>query len=217
MAINKSVFMQNLKALRQDRRMSLRDLAGYLDCSYGTVNKYEKGSAEPSFDMLNRLAKFFGVSVGSLLGEVSAPNTRISMIPLVTSSQALALAEKGLQDLGQAMVQGNGENNMDYLPTSKYHDCFALLYQGRSMEPVFTSGDVLFVDPSKTPTGGSFAAVAVEKDTEVRIRKYREMVDEKGQKYIQMVPMNQDCAPVDSRLTSFKILGCVTACTHEYR
>ncbi|MBQ8708069.1 MAG: LexA family transcriptional regulator [Succinivibrionaceae bacterium] len=206
MAIDKQQFTQNLKDLRKKRKLSLRSLAENLGCSYGTVNKYEKGSAEPSFEMLNKLANFYGVSVASLLGESSeyeilgSKKPVVSFIPLLSASQLLRAS---------TIVK---EEQLDYVPViSEYSKCYALKMKGSSMEPQFRAGDTLIINPEAHPVSGSFVAVAAEEDTEVSVRKLKEKYDDDGSSYYELVPMNSDFSMFSTHQRKVKIIGVVIA------
>lgn len=61
-------FIQNLKQLRNQRKVSQANLAKALQLSRSTITKYEKGEREPDFKTLEMLSDFFGVSIDFLLG-----------------------------------------------------------------------------------------------------------------------------------------------------
>ncbi len=58
----------NIKRLRQARGISQEELALRLGVVRQTVSKWEKGISVPDAEMLMKLADYFGVSVGELLG-----------------------------------------------------------------------------------------------------------------------------------------------------
>lgn len=59
-----------LKDLRIRKNQSLQDVADAVDASKAHIWEIERGgSKNPSMDLLNRLAKHFGVSVSFLVGE----------------------------------------------------------------------------------------------------------------------------------------------------
>ena len=61
--------MERLKELRTARGLLQKDVAAVLGIDRTTYVKYEKGQSEPSFDILAKLADYFGVSVDYLLGK----------------------------------------------------------------------------------------------------------------------------------------------------
>ena len=61
-------FAENLRKLREARRIYQRELADYLDVSVSTYQNYEKGIHEPNIDKLIALADCFGVTLDELVG-----------------------------------------------------------------------------------------------------------------------------------------------------
>lgn len=60
-------FGQKLKRLREDRGLSLRELAHQADSSSQNIHKIEKGKRNPSLTTICRLARALGVQPGDLL------------------------------------------------------------------------------------------------------------------------------------------------------
>ena len=60
-------FGENLKNLRKGRGMTQSELGGKIGLSKAVISKYETGLGYPSFDVLIRIAKFFGVTTDYLL------------------------------------------------------------------------------------------------------------------------------------------------------
>jgi transcriptional regulator with XRE-family HTH domain len=58
-----STFAERLKELRFRKRISQKELAQKIGVSPSTVAAWEVGRNEPNYDMLKKLADFFGVSV----------------------------------------------------------------------------------------------------------------------------------------------------------
>lgn len=67
--------MERLKELRTARGLLQKDVAAVLGIDRTTYVKYEKGQSEPSFDILTKLADYFGVSVDYLLGKTDIKKT----------------------------------------------------------------------------------------------------------------------------------------------
>ncbi len=61
-------FGDNLKKLRKGRGMTQRELGSKIGLSKAVISKYETGLGYPSFDVLIRIARYFGVSTDYLLG-----------------------------------------------------------------------------------------------------------------------------------------------------
>ena len=61
-------FPEKLKELRIERRLSQSELARFLAVDQRSISNWEKGIREPDFEMLAKIAKYFDVSAGYLLG-----------------------------------------------------------------------------------------------------------------------------------------------------
>ncbi len=62
-----------IRSLRRARGLTLRELGTVLGLAESTVSQYETGRREPGSEVLLRLADYFGVTVGYLLGAEEAP------------------------------------------------------------------------------------------------------------------------------------------------
>ncbi|MDP4180334.1 MAG: helix-turn-helix transcriptional regulator [Bacillota bacterium] len=63
-------FSKVLKQLREEKSLSQKDIAEYLGLTRQAVASYELAKREPDYDILKKLADYFGVSVDYLLGRV---------------------------------------------------------------------------------------------------------------------------------------------------
>ena len=62
--------MNRLKELRQDKKLSQKELAGNIGVHYRTLQNWENGESQIKPEKAQQLADFFGVNVGYLLGYV---------------------------------------------------------------------------------------------------------------------------------------------------
>lgn len=85
-----SDFGETLKTLRKSRNLTQQELGGMVGLSKAVVSKYENGMGYPSFDILVRIARFFGVSTDYLLG---VSNGKILDVSDLTNSQIMALRQ----------------------------------------------------------------------------------------------------------------------------
>ena len=68
--MNYSNFGENLKQLHNSRGLTQKDFGTKVGLSKAVVSKYETGMGYPSFDVLVRIAQYFGVTTDYLLGVV---------------------------------------------------------------------------------------------------------------------------------------------------
>jgi SOS-response transcriptional repressor LexA len=84
---------------------------------------------------------------------------------------------------------------------------FALQIEGESMLPQFRPGDRVIVDPEICPQPGDFV-VAMNGGHEATFKKYRpRSVDEAGNVVFELIPLNEDFAPMRSDQTPIRIVG----------
>ena len=61
-------FATRLREIRQEKKISQKDLADLLHVSKMCISHWEKGNSEPSIAQLKTLATYFSVSVDYLVG-----------------------------------------------------------------------------------------------------------------------------------------------------
>jgi transcriptional regulator with XRE-family HTH domain len=61
--------MNALIECRKEKGLSQRELAQKIDSKETTVASWEQGKSLPSIDMLYKLSKFYGKSIGYMYGE----------------------------------------------------------------------------------------------------------------------------------------------------
>lgn len=66
--------MENLRKKRKEYGKTQAQMASYLGITQQAYATYENNKAQPSSDMLNKLADYFDVSVDYLLGRTEIPN-----------------------------------------------------------------------------------------------------------------------------------------------
>lgn len=71
-------FGEKLRQLRKEKKMTQQELGSYIGLSKAVISKYEVGLGYPSFDILIRFARFFGVSTDYLLGLESDKSLDVS-------------------------------------------------------------------------------------------------------------------------------------------
>ncbi len=63
-----SIFATRLKELRNERQLSMKQLAKMINVTDGAISNWENDVNEPKISYLIRLAEFFHVSADYLLG-----------------------------------------------------------------------------------------------------------------------------------------------------
>lgn len=121
-------------------------------------------------------------------------------------------------------------------PTAVFDDCFdewieviksvpdgafATRVQGQSMEPGFSEGDILVVDPSKCPIAGSYVVArrtSKEGLTETLFKQYALVgVDAEGREVFELRPLNNIFPTFRSDVVQLEIVGVVVECRKFFR
>lgn len=192
-------------------------LAVELGVSYVAVKKVLDGLTRAfTAENNSRAAAFLGVNPDWLAtgeGEMLPHGTRVEApnvvpaaigtrrVPLISYVQAGCWTEAG-----DAATVGDG---FEYLLTDLElsGSAFALEIQGESMLPEFRPGDRVIVDPEIQPHPGD-CVVAMNGGQEATFKKYRPRgIDERGDTVFELVPLNEDFAPMRSDQTPIRIVG----------
>ena len=66
-----SFFSGMLRGLRKDSGITQAQLAKEIGVSKSSINMYERGEREPSYDILQKISKYFNISADMLLGNTA--------------------------------------------------------------------------------------------------------------------------------------------------
>jgi SOS-response transcriptional repressor LexA len=85
---------------------------------------------------------------------------------------------------------------------------FALRIKGDSMEPRFSEGDVIIVDPDLRPHPGDYVVASTENGEEATFKKYRVVgMDRSGHEVFELVPLNSDYPVLRSDALGLTVIG----------
>jgi transcriptional regulator with XRE-family HTH domain len=76
--MNMKVLGARIKRLRNENKMTQKQLSERLSISESAVGMYERDEREPSFEILVQLSEMFKVTVDYLLGRTDSPNGTVS-------------------------------------------------------------------------------------------------------------------------------------------
>lgn len=95
-------FGQRLRELRNLRGISQNELSKHIGVSKSSVNMYERGEREPSFETLEAVADYFNVNIDYLLGRESLTIEEVTKVfdPTRLSDSARLILSKILITLG---------------------------------------------------------------------------------------------------------------------
>ena len=206
---------ERLRYARELKGWKQAQLAVAADVSQGTIGNIESG-ARQSRGSLPKIARALGVSHDWLAegeGEMVPTGGRVEpsnvtpapigtrRVPLISYVQAGCWTEAS-----DAATVGDG---FEYLLTDLElsGSAFALEIQGESMLPEFRPGDRVIVDPEIQPHPGD-CVVAMNGGQEATFKKYRPRgINERGDTVFELVPLNEDFAPMRSDQTPIRIVG----------
>ena len=168
------MFSEQLKMLRNKKRLSQAKLADELGVSASTVAMWESGEREPkNYETLELIADYFNVNMEVLLTGKLSP-TKIPVLGRVIAGIPIEAVEEIIdyEEIPQSMAK-NGEY-------------FALQIKGDSMEPKFSAGDVVIVRKQEDVDNGDIAIVLVN-GNEATVKKIR-----KFDVGINLIPTNSN-------------------------
>ena len=174
--------MLTLKVLRSKANQTQASVAKAIGVDRTTYAKYESGASEPSFEMLQRMAKFYNVSVGYIMGEAETPANsgyiRVPVLGRVAAGIPIEAIEDivGWEDISKVRY-GSGEY-------------FGLQIQGHSMEPKISDGDVVIVRRQHDVDSGDIAVVLVNCD-DATVKKVK-----KSPQGVTLIPSNPAYEPM---------------------
>ena len=152
--------VNRMKQLREEKGLNMKDVAKALGMPYTTYVNYEKGTREPSSEILIQIANFFGTSIDYLVGKVESvgqrtipagfqPLPKMSNVPLV-----------GRIACGQPITAEENVERLVSIPT-EWHADFTLMCEGASMEPKIHDGDLVAIHCQQRVENGEIAAVRI--------------------------------------------------------
>jgi SOS-response transcriptional repressors (RecA-mediated autopeptidases) len=182
--------MNTLRALRDAKGVSQQDVADYLGLSRQAYNFYENDKREASYEMLLKMAEYFGTTVDYLLNRTEGnvipysygSNPDILRIPVYGTIPAGAAIEaiEDILDIEEAPA--------DWSRGGKEY--FALKIKGDSMSPTYLDGDVIIFLKTSICDSGSDCCVMTNGDDATFKRVY---ISERG---ITLQPLNPDFEPM---------------------
>lgn len=156
-----------IRSLRRARGISQKVIADYLGCSTVVYSRYETGARAPSIDTLQRLAKYYDVSIDYLVGNSPAPTADGAVrVPVLTALRA---------DIPAAAEDAEDWEEID-AALAKTGEFVALRVRDNAMEPYILEGDIAIIRRQDTVESGQLAAVLVG-DGDATIKKVRLMPD----------------------------------------
>jgi SOS-response transcriptional repressor LexA len=203
-----------IKRRRQALKLSARELARAAGVSDAHIIYIEKAQRRPSFHAIMNILHALGVSHEEMMREIRPARREANVepaarggpggrVPVVTLVQAGAWKE-----VCDAFEPGDAD---EWIETDvRGPNVFALRVTGESMEPEFTEGEVIIVNPHVEAQPGDFVVVknAGGEATFKQLKKY-------GPRYV-LHPLNPRFADQEVRRGEFRIIGKVVKKEKRY-
>ena len=200
-----------IRRLRKSLGLTQVKLAQMLGIKAPSVVQWESDKTNLSGENLLNAAKLFGVTPDYILygGEIeqsAAPNMEMAQ-PDIHRIPVISYVQAGVWTALNEIRECDG--NMAYITTDlELGDrAFAIVIRGNSMEPEFTEGDLVLIDPDEPLHPGDFV-VAKNGEEEATFKKYRPRgYSEDGKEIFELAPLNDDYATMRSDRQPIQIIG----------
>ncbi|TNI81183.1 DNA-binding protein [Aeromonas veronii] len=200
-----------IRRLRKSLGLTQVKLAQMLGIKAPSVVQWESDKTNLSGENLLNAAKLFGVTPDYILygGEIeqsAVPNMEMAQ-PDIHRIPVISYVQAGVWTAPNEIRECDG--NMAYITTDlELGDrAFAIVIRGNSMEPEFTEGDLVLIDPDEPLHPGDFV-VAKNGEEEATFKKYRPRgYSEDGKEIFELAPLNDDYATMRSDRQPIQIIG----------
>lgn len=158
-------FCNRLRLLRNSRSLSQQTLSEKIGVSKSSINMYERGEREPSFETLEAIADFFNVDMDYLLGKSDVERKYAFVQHIPTGFEPTPKMQKVplIGDIACGEPITAEENLEGYVdaPAMKQID-FALTCHGDSMiDAGIHDGDIVYIRKQPEVENGQIAAVRI--------------------------------------------------------
>lgn len=164
--------------------MSREQLAERLGVSAVSVYRIELGRQQPRPALLEAIGRVFNREPAEFYGDasnVSLDSGGSRRIPVLDSVPV------GDIDIIEPTLDPDNSIVTDLNPSAQ---TFFLRIRGRSMEPDFSEGDLVMIDPAVPPRAEDFVA-AIDECGEGTFRRYHDLgLNEHGAQVFELVPLN---------------------------
>ena len=212
--------MDKVKILLRRREIGLTqtELAKAVGVSRVSVSHWETGETTPKGVYVPLLAKALKCDVNWLLTGQGSPEP--AKQEQETTVVSVALKAQGSYPV-ISWVQAGGWNDIHLtdLHDADYYPCpvrcskntFLLKVVGKSMNPVFREGELIFVDPDVEAVNGKYVVARLDDENQAT---FKQLIIEDGKKFLQaanpdwptpIIPINGNCTIVGVVISSMKL------------
>lgn len=169
-----ATFKERLKALRTEKGWSQQRLADELEISKSSVNMYERGEREPSFETMEAIADIFNVDMDYLYGRTDVKIAN----PVTPAKSTIPPGFMPMPEMAQVPLVGRiacgtpitAEQNVEQIVSipAAWRATFTLMCKGDSMAPRIQDGDLVAVRSQPEVENGEIAAVRIGEEATLK-------------------------------------------------
>lgn len=147
--------MNKIKELRKEKGLTLDKLSQITKIAPNTLNQYELGKREPSFEIVKLLADTFNVSIDYMLGRTEEntqekkSSTKIPVLGTIPAGIPIEAVEE---------IVDYEEISAEMATRGEF---FALKVKGDSMSPLINDGDVVIIKKQDDAESGKICVVMI--------------------------------------------------------
>nr|DAK48747.1 MAG TPA: repressor protein [Caudoviricetes sp.] len=201
-----ATFAERLRELRNEKKMTMKDLADKLSLTEQAISMYERNERRPNFEKLEEIADFFNIDMNYLLGKSIIKNSYAHEFREITIDKLIRKIP--LYDFISCGEGGFVDDNIiDFvsLPASMFSarkEYFAQYAKGDSMiNANINNGDLVIFEKTSSVTNGMIGCFCIDDNTATCKR----LSISNGQ--IILLPENPSYSPIIVSVESFKCIG----------
>lgn len=168
---NKQIMARNIRRFMAINNVDRMKLSKDLNIKYTTLSDWINEKTYPRIDKIELMANYFKVSKADLIEESTIPSNIIPATPEnMVAIPIIGTIACGDPILADENIIGYRYHLKDTLPKG---ETFYLKAKGDSMEPKIPNGADVLIRHQDTVEDGEIAAVLVNGDTEVTLKRVR--------------------------------------------
>ena len=153
-------FGEWVRRKREEAGLSMNQLAKRSGLSEKYIRLLERGERRPKVETLKKLALGLGVPFEEVAEAAGLEVGRVEKVLVVPWSWIKTWGATEVSSHGLKVADHASEEHWDWVEVVLTSPrAFALRVSDDSMEPEFTEGDIIVLDPTRRPTSGSFVVV----------------------------------------------------------
>ena len=162
---------ENIKALRESRKMTQKELAEQIGVTNATISEWERDKNGPRAGSLQRMSDVFGVPMRDIMDGARDPRELEALLGefmnVAETELAYSVSTKapyfGRIAAGEPIEMISAEGSLWVPPDllAAHPKSFYLRVQGESMNLTYPSGSFVLIDPDSDIRSGDVAAVWV--------------------------------------------------------